>query len=244
MEITEFLQNHWVSILVASYLIGMMLYGHHRGFLHLSISMAALAVSLLAVHFAMPQVREFIKENTGIRQWLQETMISAVGLDELTNESFVLPAQQRAMLEGSKLPEILKNILMENNNEEIYKMLGVEAFADYISAYLADRIINTLIFFAMFFSIYLGIRFLIHALDLIARLPVLCGMNQLAGAALGLVLGFVYFWIFCLALNLFIGTEWGQYLLDSIEATSWVSMLYHYNMLSKLAMGIVWNLFL
>ena len=45
MEITEFLQNHWVSILVASYLIGMMLYGHHRGFLHLSISMAALAVS-------------------------------------------------------------------------------------------------------------------------------------------------------------------------------------------------------
>ncbi|MCI8951209.1 MAG: CvpA family protein [Lachnospiraceae bacterium] len=244
MEITEFLQEHWVSVLMASYLIGMMLYGHRRGFLHLAVSMAALVLSLFVVHFAMPQVRTFVKENTGIHQRLQETMIRAAGLDGLSDEKLVLPAQQREAIENSKLPEIIKSVLVENNNEEIYNMLGVKAFADYISTYLADRIINTLVFFIMFSLVYIGIRILIHALDLIARLPVLCGMNQIAGAALGLVLGLVYFWIFCLVLNLFIGTEWGQYLLDQIEATSWLSFLYHYNLLSKLVMGIFWNLFL
>ena len=54
MEITEFLQEHWVSVFVASYLMGMMLYGHYRGFLRLSVSLAAWCCHFV-VRAAAPQ---------------------------------------------------------------------------------------------------------------------------------------------------------------------------------------------
>lgn len=242
MEISEFLQEHWLSVFMASYLIGMMLYGHYRGFLRLSISMAALAISLLIVRAAMPQATGFVKSNEGIRRWMEGTMMKAAGLEHLQEYEVILPAEQRAVIEGTKLPEMLKQALIENNNEEIYHILGVDAFAEYIGSYLADRIINTLSFILLFLMVYIGIRLLAYCLDLIARLPILYGLNQIAGAALGLIQALAYFWISCLALNLFAHTGWGLYLLDTIEATPWISFLYHNNLLLKAAAGIFWNI--
>ena len=242
MEVTGFLQEHWVSILVASYLIGMTVYGHHRGFLRLSISLAALVLSALVIRFAMPPVTAFIKENSEIRQWVGQIMLEKAGLGEGGEGGLALPAQQRAAIEGTELPEALKRALIENNNDEIYRMLGVEAFVDYVASYLADRIIHTLAFVILFLAVYIGIRLLAHALDLIARLPVLYGMNQIAGALLGLIQALAYFWIFCLVLELFAGTGWGRYLLDSMESVPWVCFLCHHNLLAGLAPGILHGL--
>ena len=241
MEITEFLQEHWVSVFVASYLMGMMLYGHYRGFLRLSVSLAAVVLSFFVVRAAAPQAGVFVKENTGLHQWIREIMADPAGFDGLADE-FILPAQQRIVIENSVLPETVKKALLENNNKEIYQILGVERFSDYVLSYLADRIANTLVFVVLFLAAYIGIRLAAHALDVIAKLPVLYGLNQIGGAILGLFLGVVYFWIFCLVLNLFIGTEWGRYLLDSMEASPWVAALSRYNLLPKLVMGIVGNL--
>ena len=91
MEITGALQEHWVSVLMASYLIGMTLYGHHRGFLRLSISMAALIISTLALRFAMPSVTAFIKEDSQVRQWVGETILEKVGLEEKGAGGLTLP---------------------------------------------------------------------------------------------------------------------------------------------------------
>lgn len=228
-----------MSVLMASYLIGMTVYGHHRGFLRLSISLAALALSALVIRFAMPPVTAFIKENTEVRQWVGQIMLEKAGLGGGEGGGLALPAQQRTAIEDMELPEALKQALIENNNEEIYQMLGVEAFVDYVASYLADRIIHTLAFVLLFLAVYISIRLLAHALDLIARLPVLHGMDQITGALLGLIQALAYFWIFCLVLELFAGTGWGRYLLDSIESVPWVSFLYHYNLLTGLAPSIL-----
>ncbi len=165
-----------------------------------------------------------------------------VGLEEKGAGGLTLPAQQRAAIESTELPEAVKKALIEDNNEEIYRALGVDAFVDYVSTYLADRIINTSAFVLLFLTIYIGIRLLARGLGLIVRLPILYGLDQIAGAVLGLVLALVYFWLFCLVSGLFAGTEWGRYLLTSIESTPWVSFLYHYNLLSMLAAGALHGL--
>ncbi|MDO5418389.1 MAG: CvpA family protein [Lachnospiraceae bacterium] len=242
MDIAEFMQEHWLSVLMVSYFVGMMLYGHYRGFLRLSVSMAAIVISLVVVRTAMPQVTTFVKENAGIHQWMQEMMTNASGLEQMPEGGMVLPAEQRAVIEGTSLPESVKKALIENNNEEIYQILGVDVFADYVGSFLADRIINTLAFVILFLAVYISIRVLAHFLDLVARLPVLYGLNQIAGAVLGLIQAFIYFWVFCLVLNLFVSTGWGQYLLDAVEETPWVSFLYHNNLLSKFLLSVIWNL--
>ncbi len=240
---TEFLQQHWLSVLVASYLIGMMLYGHYRGFLHLLVSIAALVLSLFVVRLAVPQAARYVRENTQAYQWVQDKMLERAGMQDLTAVGEIHPAEQRAVIEGSKLPEAIKKMLIENNNEEVYQLLQVNQFIDYVSAYLADHIIHSLIFAIVFLCAFLGMRMLTRMLNLIVKLPVLYGLNKMAGAVLGLLQGLAYFWIACLILNLFIGTEWGGYLMDTIEASPWISFLYHNNLLARMAMGIIWSLF-
>lgn len=244
MDAAAFLEDNWLSVVVAGYLIGMTLYGHYRGFLKLVISMTALIISLIAVRILMPQVTDFLRDNTGIHQWMEENMLNAVGLETGGQEisQALLPAEQRSVIEGISLPESLKEALIENNNEEIYQMLGVDQFVDYIGSFLADRIINTLAFILLFLLVYVAVRVLAHLLDLVAKLPVLSGINQIAGAVLGLCLGLFYFWIFCLVLNLFVSTQWGQYLINDIENTPWISFLYRNNLLSGLLISVIWNL--
>lgn len=244
MDIAAFWEENWLSILAACYLIGMMLYGHYRGFLRLAVSMAALLIALVGVRVMMPQVTAFLKENTGIHQWMEETMLQAVGLDEWSGQesASVLPAEQRTLIEEISLPQSIKDALIENNNEEIYQLLGVERFIDYIGSFLADRIINTLAFIILFLVVYIAVRVLAHLLDIVAHLPVLSGMNQIAGAVLGLAMALFYFWIFCLVLNLFVSTDWGQYLINTIEATPWLAFLYRNNLLSGILLSVIWNL--
>lgn len=241
MDIVEFLQKHWLSLLIGAYFVGMALYGHHRGFLRLAVSMAAMLLSLGTVRMAMPPFTAFLKEHTGIYQWTKESIEDAIGLEELAG-NLHLPAQQRALIEGTPLPESVKKVLVENNNAEIYRILGVEGFVDYITSFLADRIINTLAFVVLFLVMNVGLHILSRCLRIIARLPLFYGLNQIAGAALGLVMALGYFWVVCLALNVFVSTGWGKYLLNSMEEVPWIAYLYHHNVLSQWFLRVIWNL--
>lgn len=240
MEIMEVLQGHWLSFLMGAYLVGMALYGHYRGFLRLAVSMATLVLSLGAVRMAMPPLTAFLKENTGIHQWMQESLEEAIGLEGITG-NMNLPAQQRAAIEEMPLPKSVKQMLVENNNEEIYRILGVDGFIDYIASFLAGRIINAMAFVLLFITTNVGLHILSRCLNLIARLPVLYGLNQIAGAVLGVMMALSYFWVACLALNIFVSTDWGNYILSSIEQTPWIAWLYHNNMLSQFFLSILWK---
>lgn len=235
------MQKHWLSLLMGAYLAGMALYGHYRGFLRLAVSMVALILSLGAVRIAMPPVTAALKEHTGIHQWVQKTVANAIDLEEISG-NIRLPAQQRAIIEQMPLPESIKQVLVENNNAEIYRILGVSGFVEYISSFLADRIINTLAVILLFLVMNVGLHVLSRCLNVIARLPVFYGLNQLAGAALGMGMALVYFWIAALALTMFISTSWGQYLFACIEETPWVAYLYHNNLLSRFFLNTIWNL--
>ncbi|MCI9593695.1 MAG: CvpA family protein [Lachnospiraceae bacterium] len=241
MDIVEFMQKHWLSLLVGAYLTGMALYGHYRGFLRLAVSMAALILSLGAVRVAMPPLTALLKEHTGIHQWMRESIKKAIDLEEISS-NMKLPAEQRSIIEGTALPDPIKQVLVENNNEEIYRLLGVNGLVEYITAFLADRIINTLAFILLFLGINVGLHVLSHILNIIAHLPLLYGLNQIAGAVLGVVMALVYFWVVCLTLNLFVSTAWGSYLLNNIESVPWIAYLYHSNPISRMFMNVIWNL--
>ena len=69
-----------------------------------------------------------------------------------------------------------------------------------IAHFAAVQIARTVIFAVSFFAILIAWFFLSHALDLVAKLPVLNSVNQLAGGAVGLAKGvlllFIAAWLF------------------------------------------------
>ena len=44
---------------------------------------------------------------------------------------------QIKLVEEAKIPEFMKDSILENNNSEIYKELGVTTFPEYVAAYVA-----------------------------------------------------------------------------------------------------------
>lgn len=72
---TKLYMENWLSVVAGVYLLGMVLYGHHRGFIRLIVSMLAVVLSLTIVRVALPSVTGYLKENTGLQQTISESMI-------------------------------------------------------------------------------------------------------------------------------------------------------------------------
>ena len=177
--------ENWLSIAVAVYLIGMVLYGHYKGFIKLAVSAVALIITFATIHVAMPQVTDFLKNNTKIYSSFEQSMKDAMKLDE--NADSEEPSGQRSIIEGLELPKQLKDALLENNNNEVYKVLGVDTFTQYVASYLANSILNIVGFLVLFVVVFAALNILTVWLDLVARLPILSGINKIAGGLLGVI---------------------------------------------------------
>lgn len=237
--------ENWLSVIVGVYLIGMVLYGHHRGFIRLVVSMLALVLSLTIVRVSLPVVTGYLKENTGLQQTISESMKKSIGLqaeegsDETSSE---MPSVQRTVIEKLNLPQAMKNALIENNNSEMYQMLGVQAFTDYVGSYLANKILNSVGFVILFAAVYVAMKLIVSWLDIISRLPILSGINKIAGALLGGIQGLVFVWLACILITAFSGTSWGLMLSQQIEASKWLSYLYSHNFLNLMVLGVLQGL--
>lgn len=237
--------ENWLSVVAGIYLLGMVLYGHRRGFIRLVVSMLAVVLSLTIVRVSLPAVTGFLKENTSLQQTISENMKKSVGLEQEENsagETSGVPSVQRTIIENLELPQNIKTSLIENNNSEMYQMLGVQAFTDYIGSYLADVILNSVGFVLLFAAVYLAARLIMRWLDIIARLPILSGINKLAGALLGGMEGLVFLWLACLVITAFSGTGWGLTLIQQIEGSKWLSFLYSHNFLNLMVLGVLQGL--
>lgn len=231
--------EHWLSIAAGVFLVGTMLYGHYRGLLRQCVSLGALILTIIAVKIATPYVADFIKANPAVRENATDFIIEVSGWEPPAEDAGVLPAAQRMAIEKMKLPQSVKNVLLENNNSEFYKLLGVDRFEEYISTCLADMLINTVGSVLVFAVSYVAIHLVIRWLDLLSRLPILCGLNQMAGGVVGLAEGFLILWIAGFVLSFFTETPVGQMLEEQINKSIWLSLIYRYNLMNLLLGGLI-----
>ena len=243
MEIMAKLSEHWLEVAVAVYLLAMVLHGHYKGFIRLAVSATAMLITLVTVHYIMPYVTDWLKYDTPVYETMKEKMAESVGIDEILDrlglEGYTQKADEWLIIEELPLPEQMKDLLVENNNIEVYRMMGVEFFRDYVGGYLADTVLKAAIFVILFVLIYLALKVLVIWLDLIAKLPILSGINKIAGAVLGGVQALVFIWILCIVLTVFARTELGEIVFAQVTASPWLSWLYNHNILANLILGLI-----
>ncbi|MEY8339463.1 CvpA family protein [Lachnospiraceae bacterium 62-35] len=233
------IMEHWLSFGIAAFLTGMVLYGHYRGFIRQAVAIGALAASIILTNLFIPQVKAFLKENVAAREMIKNVFMTNIVWEEEKGENE--PSIQRSYIENLELPEQLKTALLENNNSEVYELLGVEHFADYIIEYLSNTILSGIAYVVVFSVTFFMIHLIMRWLNIIAKLPILSGLNKIAGAGVGFAEGLLLIWIACLVLTVFAGTPWGMMLIQQIEKSTWLSFLYNHNFLLQAAMGIIYR---
>lgn len=134
-------------------------------------------------------------------------------------------------IENSSLPTFMKNILQENNNAAIYKELGVKSFPEYAASYIARMVIKIISFLVTFLLAIIIVKALMVAVDIIGELPVVGGLNRIAGALAGVLVALLIVWLGFLILTLVYSSEIGKSCFEMIERSKILTFLYDKNIL-------------
>lgn len=207
-----------------------------RGFIKIVASLAATIAIIVLVVFLTPYVSEGILKVTPLETYLQKKCIEMVApdieMDTLDIEKIEIPRDmQIEAIEKAKLPEIFRKLLLENNNAEVYQTLGVQTFGEYAGAYLAKIVADIVAFLLTLFVVTVVVRTIIYAFGIIGDLPVIGGLNRLAGGVLGLGSGLIIVWVIFIIVTLLYSTSLGEMCFQNISDSEILSFLYEHNIL-------------
>ncbi len=226
-------------IAVCAIFVCCMIVGYVRGFIKIVASLAATLAIIVLVMFISPYVSKAIQRAVPLENMMKKTCLEALmpGAKDLDEEEIeALEArdftreEQIGMIESSNLPEVMKQLLLENNNSEIYEMLNVDTFVEYVSGYLAKLIADIVAFLLTFLFATIVIRTILYMLGIISDLPVIGGLNRLAGAGLGLGTGLIIVWVLFVAITLLYDTNLGRICFENIKESAFLTTLYDSNL--------------
>ncbi|OON94681.1 MAG: hypothetical protein ATN33_04065 [Epulopiscium sp. Nele67-Bin001] len=96
------------------------------------------------------------------------------------------------------LPDAIVNMIIQNNNYEVYSVLEVNNLIDYVAVSIGNLIINAISIVIAWILSTIGLSIVVSGVDLVTKLPVLNVVNKLAGAVIGFINIILIIWIFCL----------------------------------------------
>ncbi|MCD8023877.1 MAG: CvpA family protein, partial [Lachnospiraceae bacterium] len=174
-------------------------------------------------------------------QYLQEYLSQLLSDDDTASViaslsgSLTLDDETQTEINDSlPIPEVIKNLLIRNNNEDGYESLNVSTFQDYIIEYLATLILNVVSFLVAVILVHVCLHLVIMLLNVLAHFPVIGIVNRLAGAGLGVVEALFALWLFFLLLTVLQATEAGAGLLAMVEESSLLTWLYESNLFLRI----------
>lgn len=230
----------WLGLITAAFLVFSCFVGFRRGFIKEAVSTFLVILSFVGVWFVNPYVNTFIRENTPVYREIQG------GVEEFAKEKTGMTGEpgteeKKKVLEEMGVPEIIAENILKNSSQETYSYLAAQSFIEYISGYLATLVVNGISFLLSFFLVNVSIRMVTYALNLIARLPVIHGVNKIAGGLLGGVKAILFIWVAMLVLMIFCETSVGKAGFEMIEKDNMLRVLYENNILAKLFTGIFYG---
>ena len=215
-------------LVVAGIFLLCMIIGVNRGFIRIVAALFTTLLILVAVVVASPYVSTFLKEHTPLEGMIQEKCADILTVDGLDTSS---RDGQIAIVEHSELPGFYKELLLENNNAEVYAALGVTTFVEYVTAYFTKLLCDIIAFLVTFLVATAVIRTALYILGVIGDLPLIGGLNRLAGGAVGLATGLLVVWILFIAITLLYDLSISKLFLQNIEESEILQFLYNNNIL-------------
>lgn len=227
----------WLGIAVCILIIAACVWGFKRGFVKEIVSAFFMILSFLMVWVINPYMNGFIRNYTPVYDTVHEKCQGLVE-DQLDGQKSLNKTEQSEFVDSMPVPELLKKSLIQNNTVETYQQLAVSSFTDYVADSLAVMAVNGISFLVSYLLSVIVIRLLGYILDVLAKLPVINGINKAAGAVVGGAKCVVIIWVVFLALTLLCNTQFGQKGMELIQNDVFLNFLYSQNIFIKVFMSV------
>lgn len=221
--------------------------GAQKGFMKTAVSMFAMIFVLAVVSWVNPYVGDFLREGTPVYGIVENKCdkiivdyINDIGIYPEEREEIPLE-MQISVIEHIPLPNSVKQVLLENNNSEIYQTFEIEYFVEYLSAYLSYCITNGIGFIVSFVIAIVLIKMILYAIDLLTEIPGVSFCNVVAGMALGLMQAILWIWVLFLIITVIYQSQIGMILVRQINESDILSLLYENNLLLNVILAVAWG---
>ena len=222
-------------ILIVSIVIGYM-----RGFLKIVASLAATIAIVVLVGFLTPYVSQAIRNVTPLEETMQRKCIDMLTPEGADSEEVLAGDLSRdnqiSLIEESRLPKMFQEMLLSNNNNEVYEALGVTSFAEYVGTYFAKVISDIAAFLVTLLIVTIIVRTALCIIGIIGKLPVIGGMNRIAGGIIGIGTGLIIVWVLFLVITVFYDNSVSRACMEDIANNKILQVLYDSNLLMKYVM--------
>lgn len=189
-------------------------------------SLVALGLTLI-LYPLIESILKWMPIDEYIREWVIERLpdVGNIGLQG-----------QAAVIEESLawMPKFVTDKMVRNNNPEIYQLLGVDSFVEYIGTFVANLCLMGISVIVCFIFVRIALAIGVHILDLVAQLPVLKTVNKWAGFLLGLMKGSLVVWLICLVIPLVMMIPKFEVLGSLIEKSVLMQFFYNHNIILQI----------
>ncbi|OOB80547.1 MAG: hypothetical protein BEN19_04315 [Epulopiscium sp. Nuni2H_MBin003] len=131
-----------------------------------------------------------------LSEWIKTFILNIDSASGIQTQSTLIKSQL------GFLPEPLLDIVIKNNNKEVYKLFDVTNVVDYSSQFLSEMIVNALAFFLIWVVVRMGLMLFKGGLSFFTSLPVIKTIDRTGGLVLGIAQSIILIWIFCMIIPL------------------------------------------
>jgi len=249
---------NWIAWIVGCILLTGLAIGLYRGALRIAVSIATAVLTILIAFFVTPYTAQFIEEKTplddSMRKYITGNIEAAIDVlvpvedeeqeetEDAADETGVykeIPKDlQIQVIENADVPEIFRNLLAENNNDEVYEELGVETFVQYAGTYLSRLSLRVCIFSILLVLATIVLRAVVFAMNVIKKIPMVGFANRLAGGVMGFIGALFVVWFLFMVVILLYSTDIGKQIYGAICENAYMKFIFDYNPLLNISIKI------
>lgn len=215
--------------------------GYQKGFVKSLASLVSVLLSFVLVNLVNPYVTDFLKEHTPAFTYIEDKCADAFSVAMTGSAATEAGASllQDEAIDSLPLPETLKNMLRQSNTSEYYAKQAVRSFSEYVPKFMANLILTIISFVITWILVIVFLWLAVKALDLMAHLPVIKGINQALGIFVGVFQGLVIVWLVFMVITVFSHTDTGRQLMAMISENPFLETLYNTNILLNFLTGFL-----
>lgn len=228
---------NWMFISAIVLVAGMVVIGFALGFFRMLLSTTALVLALAGAYFLGGPISDKVAAS-GIGRSVEKRIETFVNENIKVMPSEESIAQQNEVIENLPLPERITKHIVAHNNKDTYEQLGVDKFPSFLTKFTTNMVIDAVVYVLVFLVLLIALHLLIYLLDIASMLPIINGLNHLAGALLGFIYGVAILWFFFILVSAFPTVEFFANCQKMITDNNILGTMYDNNLLMRLLMGV------
>lgn len=165
--------------------------GYYKGFFKEVFDILGFVLGIVIFTVLYPMINNLLLKSSFLEK-VKSWVIYDLKLGE-----FVATTQEEivAGIQNLNTPKIIKELLIENNNEVFYNLFNANTVVDYISNFIAVIVISLITVFVVVLVVSILVTIISKSTNFLSKLPVLGKFDKVGGVGLGVLNGLFTVWL-------------------------------------------------